>query len=143
THAAAAARAATLAAFAARAVRSGRRLCGQEKAKDVLSPRAQQRKHFAVQSLPDQDSGSDDNSALEALRDNTKSPPDEQAVFRIDFPAWLARLGDRNGRIAWDMALGERTQELAARYGTNQARISQLRREFRDDWRRFTGADEA
>ena len=60
-----------------------------------MSPRAQQRKHFAVQSLPDQDSGSDDNSTIEALRDNTKSPPDEQAAFRIDFPAWLARLGEQ------------------------------------------------
>ena len=129
---------ATIAAFAARAVRSGRRLCGQEKARDVMSSRAQQRKHFAVQPWPDQDSGGDDNGALEALRDNTKSPPDEQAAFRIDFPAWLARLGDRNGRIAWDMALGERTQELAVRYGTSQARISQLRREFKADWERFT-----
>src|SRR5262245_14138871 len=133
---------ATLAAFAARAVRSGRRLCGQEKSKDVLSPRAQQRKHFAVQTLPDQDSGGDDNGTIEALRDNTKSPPDEQAAFRIDFPDWLRRQGDRNGRIAWDMALGERTQELAGKYGTSQARISQLRREFKADWERFTGADE-
>src|SRR5262245_169802 len=37
------------------------------------------------------------------------------------------------------MALGERTKDLAARYGTTQGRISQLRREFHDDWRRFTG----
>src|SRR5437763_10566275 len=42
-----------LATFAAKAVRSGRRLCGQEKAKDVLSPRAQRRKGFAVCKLPD------------------------------------------------------------------------------------------
>ena len=41
-----------IASFAARAVRSGRRLCGQEKTKDVLSPRAQRRRGFAVQSLP-------------------------------------------------------------------------------------------
>src|SRR5262249_1869102 len=42
----------TLAAFAARAVRGGRRLCGQEKSKDALSPLAQQRRNFTVQSLP-------------------------------------------------------------------------------------------
>src|SRR5262249_1716153 len=41
-----------IAAYAARAVRSGRRLCGQERARDVMSPRAQQRKGFSVQSLP-------------------------------------------------------------------------------------------
>ena len=37
----------TLATFAAKAVRSGRRVCGMEKGKDVLSPRAQQRHGFA------------------------------------------------------------------------------------------------
>ena len=49
---------------------------------------------------------------------------------------------DRNRRIAVDMSLGEKTKELAVRHCTSQGRISQLRREFRDDWRRFTGADE-
>ncbi len=42
-----------LAAYAARAVRSGRRLAGQEKSQDVLSPLAQQRHHFTVRRLPD------------------------------------------------------------------------------------------
>src|SRR5262249_59759605 len=115
----------------------------KEKSKDVLSPLAQRCKHFTVQSLPTHETGTEDNATIDALRDNTRTPPDEQAIFRIDFPAWLGQLGDRNRRIAWDMALGERTQDLAARYGTSQARISQLRREFRDDWRCFTGADEA
>src|SRR5215470_13139885 len=41
-----------LATFAARAVANGRRLCGQERAKDVLSPRAQRRQNFAVEPLP-------------------------------------------------------------------------------------------
>src|SRR5262249_6602217 len=40
------------ACYAARAVRSGRRLCGQEKAKDVLSPVARRRHGFHVESLP-------------------------------------------------------------------------------------------
>ncbi len=41
-----------LATFAARAVNAGRRLCGQLKAKDVLSERAQQRHGFRVEQLP-------------------------------------------------------------------------------------------
>src|SRR5262249_60218730 len=41
-----------IATFAARQVRSGRRLCGQEKSKDVLSPRARQRRNFKVEPLP-------------------------------------------------------------------------------------------
>jgi hypothetical protein len=32
---------------------TGRRVCGQEKPKDVLSPRAQRQKGFAVEKLPD------------------------------------------------------------------------------------------
>src|SRR5262245_60092421 len=41
-----------LAVYAAKAVNSGRRVCGVEKAKDVLSPVAQRRHGFAVESLP-------------------------------------------------------------------------------------------
>ena len=41
-----------LATYAARATKCGRRLCGKEKAKDVLSPRAQQGHGFTVSSLP-------------------------------------------------------------------------------------------
>jgi hypothetical protein len=43
----------TLATVAARAVRSGRRVCGQERAKDELSALAQQRHGFVVEKLPD------------------------------------------------------------------------------------------
>jgi hypothetical protein len=42
-----------LATFAARAVRSGRRLAGQERARDVLSPVAQARHGFVVVKVPD------------------------------------------------------------------------------------------
>jgi hypothetical protein len=128
-----------IASYAARAVRSGRRLCGQEKSKDAMSTVAQQRRHFTVQTLPEVESGVEDNDAIDALRDNTRTPPDQQAAFRIDYPAWLRRQTERNRRIAVDMSMGERTKDLAERYGTTQGRISQLRREFHDDWLRFTG----
>jgi hypothetical protein len=42
-----------LASYAARAVRSGSRIAGQERANDVLSPVAQRRHHFFVGRLPD------------------------------------------------------------------------------------------
>ena len=42
-----------LASYAARAVRSGRRVCGRERRKEVLSPVAQRRHGFAVGRLPD------------------------------------------------------------------------------------------
>jgi hypothetical protein len=42
-----------LARYAAQAVHNGRRLCGQERIKDVLSPRAQKEHDFTVVSLPE------------------------------------------------------------------------------------------
>ena len=42
----------TSATRCAQAVRNGRRLCGQEKPKDVMSTVCQQRRGFAVESLP-------------------------------------------------------------------------------------------
>jgi hypothetical protein len=90
----------TLATFAARALHSGRRVCGHEKARDVLSPVAQRRHGFTSESLPISTQSSHDRlyaaplgQALqdafeERLRDNTLTPVPDQAAFRIDFPAW-------------------------------------------------------
>jgi hypothetical protein len=36
------------------------------------------------------------------------------------------------------MARGERTTDLARKHGVCPARISQLRREYQTDWRRFS-----
>jgi hypothetical protein len=71
-----------LASYAARAVRSGRRLCGQEHTKDALSNLAQQRHNFTVNSFPD--GGSLHGNVFdEALRDNTQSPvPDQVGAIR-------------------------------------------------------------
>jgi hypothetical protein len=37
------------------------------------------------------------------------------------------------------MILGERTLDLSKQFGVSAARVSQLRREFHDDWRRYCG----
>jgi hypothetical protein len=127
-----------LASYAARAVCCGCRLCGQEKANDVLSPLAQQEQHFAVEKLPDFSTLSG-NPFEEALHDNTVSPVPDQVIFRLDFPAWLGTLGPRNRSMAEDMALGEKTQDLAEKYRVTEGRISQMRRSFQQDWGRFCG----
>jgi hypothetical protein len=128
----------TLATYAARHVRSGRRLCGQEKGKDALSPVAQTRHDFVVEKLPDHSTLSA-NPFAEALRDNTRTPPPEQAAFRIDFPAWLQTLTGRERRLIRAMAENERTLDLSRQFELSPARVSQLRRELHDDWRRFLG----
>lgn len=87
----------TLASLAARAIWNGCRLCGQEKAKDVMSPLAQRNHGFVVESLPahtrttpqklcSMPGGQEMQSALEErLHDNTITPVPDQAAFRIDF----------------------------------------------------------
>jgi hypothetical protein len=141
---------AALATFAVRAVQSGRRLCGQEKSKDVLSPRAQKRHGFQVEPLPastrsprerrNSPGGQKEQDVFEVrLADNTRTPPAEQAAFRLDFKSWLATRTDRDRRIIEDMAVGERTQDLARKHGISQGRVSQMRREFHADWTSFCG----
>jgi hypothetical protein len=138
-----------LADYAVRHVRSGRGLCGQMKSKDVLSPLAQHRHGFKVEVLACSTRQSfetffadpraqDLQDAMEArLKDNTVTPPCDQAAFRIDYPAWLSQLGTRNREVAEDMTLDHSTQELAEKHKLTQGRISQMRREFHRDWRRF------
>jgi hypothetical protein len=128
----------SIAEMSVRQVRSGRRLDRQERPKDVLSPRARRTEGFTVASLPDHTgTGADGNEAIDALRDNTVTPVPEQAAFRIDYPEFLKSLGQRNGAIASDMATGEATADLADKYDISPARVSQLRREFKDEWDEF------
>ena len=125
-----------LATFAARAVRSGRRLAGMDRSKDVLSPQARQRHGFTMGKLPDC-SSLNGNVLDEALADNTQSPVVEQVCFRLDFPSWRASRNERDRRVLDDLMLGERTLDVAGRHGLSPGRVSQLRRELHDDWEHF------
>jgi hypothetical protein len=134
----------------ARAVNSGRRLCGMAKAKDVLNPATQRRHGFTVERLPSCTQASHDrlyaevhgqelhDAFEERLRDNAVTPVPEQVCFRIDFPAWLRTLSGRERRLIRAMARNERTLDLSKEFEVSPARISQLRREFLEGWERFT-----
>ena len=128
--------ASVLASYAARAVKFGRRVAGQLKAKDTMNEQAQRRHGFYVGKLPDFSTLSE-NPLAEALIDNTRSPVPEQVMFRLDFPAWLRTRTQRDRRLIGDMAMGQRTLDMSRRYGLSPGRVSQLRREFHDDWLRF------
>lgn len=125
-----------LASYAARSVRCGRRVCGQIPAQDVMSEVAQQRHGFAVGKLPDC-ATLDGNPLMEALQDNTRTPPPDAAAFRIDWPAWLITWSDRDRRLIQAMALGERDKDLAKQFGLSPGRLSQLRRQFHESWTDF------
>ncbi len=130
-----------LASYAARAVRSGSRVAGQERANDVLSPVAQRRHRFYVGRLPDFETLTE-HPLCGALLDNTKSPPDETVCFKLDFLAWLASLTERDRGIVEDLMVGERTLDVANKYKASPTRVSQKRREYQQDWRNFRGDDD-
>src|SRR5262249_51669902 len=108
--------ASALATYAARAVSSGRRLCGQEKASDALSPLAQQRRGFSVGALPDISTMSG-NPLEEALRDNTQTEVPDQVHFRLEFPRWRRTRTHRDRRLIDDLMKGERTLSAAHKFG--------------------------
>jgi hypothetical protein len=127
-----------LAVYAARAISSGRRVCGRERARDAMSASAQRRRGFAVGGLPE--AGTPLSGPLaEALEDNTTSPIPDQVAFRIDFPEWRRTRTQRDRRIIDCMMTGESTARLARLFGVSAARISQMRREFHHDWHSFCG----
>ena len=138
-----------LASYAARAVKSGRRLCGQLRSKEVLSELGQRQHGFRVQPLPSSTRRSFEelhgvvgaqrqiDTFEERLHDNMQTPVPDQVAFRCDFPAWLKTCAPRDQHLIRAMAAEERTLDLAKRFKLSPARISQLRREYADDWNRY------
>jgi hypothetical protein len=136
-----------LAAYASRAVRCGRRVCGIERAKDILSPRAQQRYGFTVERLPhslatphedlygEVDGQRQQDEYEERLRDNTRTPPPEQAAFRIDWPKFLQTLSGRDRKLARFLSLGHSAKTAAARFKLSPGRVTQLRQQWCREWR--------
>jgi len=125
-----------LARYGVRAVSSGRRACGQERANDVQSRRCQRRRQLCVSSLPKVFIPRE-NVFEDALCDNTQTPVPDQVQFRCDFTAWEQRLPLVKQRLVKGLALGHRTKDLAAEFGLSEARISQLRKEFSADYTAF------
>ena len=128
----------TLVRYAVVHVKAGRRSCGAVNTRDVLTPEARTRRGFDVMTLPDC-SGKDGSVWEEALHANRQTPVPEQVVFRVDFGAWRAGRAERDRRVLDDLMLGERTGDVARKYGLTAGRVSQMRREFLDDWTRFCG----
>src|SRR5207244_11955838 len=91
-----------LCTFAVKAVRSGRRVTGMLKPKDVMSERTQRIHGFRVERLPQTTRTSHEilygdlygqrlpDGYEERLQDHGISPTAALAAFRLDFPAWLA-----------------------------------------------------
>jgi hypothetical protein len=127
-----------LARFAAAQVLDGRQVGNGQNTRDVLSSRAQKKKRFQVEHLDHFDE--EEGQWMEAVVADPHTPVFEQVRFRLDFPAWLARLSRRNRRIAQSLCLGNSTGAVAKRFRISPGRVSQLRRQFYDSWQGFCGA---
>lgn len=126
-----------LATFACKAVKSGRKVVGSIRIKDVMNEVNQARKGYCITKLPDISTESS-NPLSDALIDNARSEIPEQVCFRIDFPAWRRRFCRRDRRLIDTLMQGHRTKDVARLFQVSEGRASQLRRAFMEDWDRFT-----
>lgn len=147
--------ASALATYAARAVRSGRRLCGQLRSKDVLSETAQRRHGFTVESCQSAPSAShkihdrvvrssqEPGAFEERLRDNVKTPVPDQVAFRLDWPAFYNTLPYRDRQLAEFLSHGHSAKRAADRFQLTPGRVTQLRQQWCRQWRVFQEDAEA
>ena len=127
-----------LARYAVAQVRDGRKVGGHLNIKDVLSEYCQQRKGIVVERLDHFDE--EENQWKEAVVQDTRTAPVSEIVaFRCDFADWLSILLRRDRQIAKFLSVGNRTSEAAKKFWVSAGRISQVRRELQDSWRKFQG----
>jgi hypothetical protein len=137
---------ATFASFVVRAVKCGRRLTGMDKAKDVLSRRAQARHGFRVEAMPattraprNELYGAVGGQRLqdeheECLRENVRTPVPDQVNFRVSFPAFLGRQTTRDRRLARHLSLGHSGKNAAQKFGLSPGRVTQIRQRLCREW---------
>jgi hypothetical protein len=134
------AHAGTLADFAVRHVRAGRRIGGkQDGAKDVMSLVCQRRHGVKIVDCHGKPSDVGIGGWLQIAVEDRKMPIPDLAAFRIDFAAWLRTLSRRDRNIIGAMIRGERTFAVAERFGVTAGRVSQLRRRYEREWHLFQG----
>ena len=109
--------------YSVKQVKTGRRIDRAGKPRDVLSLRAYGKVRFEPGHLDDYVGKHDE--VLDVVS------------FRLDVPAFLATLNDRQRTMALDLAEGMTTSEAAEKYGLSPGRISQCRREFVSLYQQF------
>ncbi len=73
------------------------------------------------------------------LVEDGRATPADLAASRIDFPAWLDTLSDRDRRLALTLSRNEKTGDTARKFKISPARVSQLRQELAARWKAFHG----
>lgn len=140
-----------IATYAVLHVKDGRHVGGRSSSTDAMSPKAQCKHGFRVESLPAATRQPHEelygavlgqrriDAFEERLQDNSRTPPPEQAAFRIDFPEFLRSLCQRDRRMAGFLALGYSGKDAAARFRLTPGRVSQLRHGWHQEWQVRSG----
>ncbi|MGO9110732.1 MAG: hypothetical protein ACLP9L_16040 [Thermoguttaceae bacterium] len=127
-----------LANFAERQTRDHRITGGHLDVKDVLGHYCQVNKGVTVERLDHFDD--EENAWTEAVVEDTRTAPVPDIVaFRVDFADWLKSLRRRDRRIAEALSVGHTTSHVARKFRVSAGRISQLRKELAENWRKFVG----
>jgi hypothetical protein len=131
----------SLAKFAVKAVRNGRRVGGNQAVNDLTSPIAHRRHGIQYVTGPTSPADNRDDWLSAVIADKKAAVPDLVAI-KMDFGSWLKTLAHRDRRIIAALASRERTHVVAERFGLSEGRVSQLRRKFEELWRVFQGEAE-
>ena len=102
-----------------------------------MSPYCQRQKGVVVERLDHFDP--EENAWQEILVEDRLAGPAEVAATRLDFDGWMHSLPKRLRKIANVLSTSETTNAVARRFHVSDGRISQIRRELYNAWRRFIG----
>ena len=103
--------------YAIRQTKSKRTVQGKAKSKDALDYRDRGRTTFESYDL---------NGLI-----GRDTPVPDQVSFRVDVPAFFSTLKPRQRALAYDLATGMSTSEVAERHGFTPGAISQFRARFK------------
>jgi hypothetical protein len=112
-------------------VMEGRHVGSRSNCHDVLARRVQRRRWFQVRPLPPRD------TIMEAAFVTDETPVLDQVVFRIDVPAFLQKLTERDQQIARALAEGHAAIGVARQFGVTPGRVTQLRQQWHREWLMF------
>ena len=133
--------ASALARYGVRQTRDHRKVGGHLNVNDVMSRYCQVNKDVVVERLDHYDN--DEQAWSEVLVEDRHAGPAETARVRLDFSDWLDSLKRRDRKIAEALSVGNSTGDVARKFKISAGRISQLRRELAESWRKFVGDDPA
>ena len=127
---------------AVRNVRQGRRIgnrtCGRG-AMDVQHPRVRRALGLRVVAFAEL-AGPRVGSWRDWLAEDNRVTPADEAIFHLDYQAWLAGLAEPKRRVAELLAEGHEPGLVARLVGVSPARVSQLRTELAGSWESFQGS---